>query len=110
MRLVRGIGGALLWIVASLLGLVAVVLCITVILLPLGLPLLLVARRLFGIATRLMMPRAATHPVAELDKSLHKKARAVKKNAPSTSLGDVTRDAQKNLRKQQRRARKRLRR
>ena len=46
MRLLRGLLGAVLWILAALLGLVGFVLCVTVILLPLGIPLLGVARRL----------------------------------------------------------------
>jgi hypothetical protein len=65
MRLLRGLAGALLWIVASLLGLVAVILCLTVLLLPLGLPLLGLARRLFALATKLLLPRAIAHPVDE---------------------------------------------
>ena len=36
MRILRGIAGALLWILAAVLGLVAIVLCITIILLPLA--------------------------------------------------------------------------
>jgi hypothetical protein len=44
MRILRGIAGALVWVLAVVLGLVAVVLCITVILLPAGLPLLGVSR------------------------------------------------------------------
>ncbi|HET6877652.1 MAG TPA: hypothetical protein VFH38_09000 [Jatrophihabitans sp.] len=59
MRLLRGLAGALLWIVALVLGLVAGILCITLILLPLGLPLLGYARRLFTLSLRLMFPRTA---------------------------------------------------
>ncbi len=58
MLLLRGLAGALLWILSALLGLVAVILCITVLLLPLGLPLLGYARRLFTLSLRLMLPRA----------------------------------------------------
>ncbi len=65
MRLVRGLAGTLLWIVACLLGLVAVVLCVTLILLPLGLPLLNLARRLFAQSARLFLPRELAHPVKE---------------------------------------------
>jgi hypothetical protein len=57
MRLLRGLAGVLLWIVALLLALVAVVLCVTVLLIPLGLPLLGYARRLFTFSVRLMFPR-----------------------------------------------------
>lgn len=59
MRLLRGLAGVLLWIVALVLALVAVILCVTVLLLPLGLPLLGYARRLFTLAARLMFPRTA---------------------------------------------------
>ena len=79
MQLFRGLAGALLWIAASLLGLVAVLLCVTVILLPLGLPLLNLARKLFGKATRLLLPRAVAHPVDETRSRLGKK---VKNAAP----------------------------
>src|SRR5215217_5459707 len=70
MRILRGMAGALLWIVAAVLGLVAVVLCITVILLPIGLPLLGVSRRVFGMAVRLMLPREVAHPVEQTRKRL----------------------------------------
>ena len=61
--------GALLWIVAAVLGLVAVVLCITVILLR-WLPLLGVSRRVFGVAVRLMLPREVAHPAEQTRKRL----------------------------------------
>lgn len=77
MRLVRGLGAALLWIAASLLGLVAVLLCVTIILLPVGIPLLRLAGKLYGSATRLMLPRAVAHPVEQAKKKLGKKAGAV---------------------------------
>jgi hypothetical protein len=63
MRLLRGLGGLLLWIGAAVLGLVAIILCATVILLPLGLPLLGYARRLLTQSVKLMAPRAVAHPV-----------------------------------------------
>lgn len=69
MRLLRGLAGVVLWILAALLGLVAVILCITLVLLPLGLPLLGLTRRLFTRAVRLMMPQTVAHPVQELQKS-----------------------------------------
>lgn len=73
MRFLRGLSGGLLWIVASLLGLVAVLLCVTVILLPVGIPLLMLARRMFGRAVGLMLPRAMSHPVDELSKKTRRK-------------------------------------
>jgi hypothetical protein len=65
MRLLRGLLGALLWIVAALLGLVGIVLCVTVILLPAGIPLLGVARRLLTRSVQLMLPRELAHPIRE---------------------------------------------
>lgn len=82
MRILRGVGGALLWIVASLLGLVGAVLCVTVILLPLGLPLLALSRRLFATATKMMLPRVMSHPVDEAGKALRRKGRQAKKHTP----------------------------
>jgi hypothetical protein len=105
----RKVGGGLLWVAASLVGLVAVVLCLTIILLPLGIPLLLLSRRLFGVATRLMMPRQVTHPVSELDKSVRRTGRRLRKNTPTTSPGDVTKKARKRMRKQGKRVGRRLR-
>jgi hypothetical protein len=60
---------------AAVLGLVAVILCVTVILLPLGIPLLLLARRMFTAAVRLMLPRDVAHPFEEAKKSARKKGR-----------------------------------
>jgi len=63
MRILRGLGGTVLWLLACVLGLVAVILCVTVLLLPVGIPLLRVARRMFATAARLMLPKALAHPV-----------------------------------------------
>jgi hypothetical protein len=63
MRLLRGLAGALLWILAALIGLVGVLLCLTVLLLPLGIPLLGAARRMFSQSVRLMLPPSVAHPV-----------------------------------------------
>jgi len=65
-RLLRGLGGAVLWIVSLLLCLVAAALCVTIILLPVGLPLLGYARRLFTLSLKMMFPRAVARPAREL--------------------------------------------
>ena len=83
MRLLRGLAGALLWILSAVLGLVAVLLCVTVILLPLGLPLLGYARRLFTLALKLMLPRAVAHPAETATKSIRK--RRLRKRMPLAS-------------------------
>jgi hypothetical protein len=101
MRLLRGLLGALLWIVAALLGLVGFVLCVTIILLPLGIPLLVVARRLLTQAVQLMLPRALAHPVDEVTKTAKKKGRKAKAVSSSTAddisktVGDISKKARK---------------
>lgn len=69
-RLLRGLVAVVVWLVAVVLLLVSVILCATLILLPLGLPLLVLTKRAFGLGTRLMLSRKATHPVDELRKSM----------------------------------------
>jgi hypothetical protein len=98
MRLLRGVGGAGLWIVASLLGLVGVVLCVTVILLPVGIPLLKTAGGLYRHAVQLMLPRALAHPVNELGKAAKKRDRKIRSSA-SDALGDTTKHTRKAARK-----------
>jgi hypothetical protein len=68
MRVLRGLLGVLLWLVAGVLGLVSILLCVTVLLLPVGIPLLRLSRKLFGQAARLMLPPALAHPVKETKK------------------------------------------
>jgi hypothetical protein len=81
MRILRGLLGALLWILAAVIGLVAVILCVTVILLPIGLPLLNVARQLSTSAVQLMLPRAVAHPVKTMDKKRKQQAKETRKGA-----------------------------
>jgi hypothetical protein len=71
----------LLWVVASVVALLAVVLCVTIILLPLGIPLLMVAKRMFGQAVGLMLPRGLTHPVDEGSKKAKKGSKRGRKKA-----------------------------
>lgn len=81
MRLLRGLAGALLWIVSLLLMLVGVILCVTVILLPVGIPLLGYARRMFTSSIRMMLPRAVSHPVKTADTAMQKRGRDARKQA-----------------------------
>lgn len=103
MRILRGIAGALLWILAAVLGLVAVVLCITILLLPAGLPLLGLSRRLFGMAVRLMLPREVAHPVEQSRKGLRRQvedARSqIKKSKPRKATAKAGRKIVKRLKK-----------
>ena len=77
MWFLRALGGALLWIVASVVCLLALVLCVTIVLLPLGIPLLMLGRKLFGQAVRLFMPRAAAHPLKTSGKASKSAAKDV---------------------------------
>ncbi|HZC72675.1 MAG TPA: hypothetical protein VE442_18400 [Jatrophihabitans sp.] len=91
MRLLRGLAGTLLWLGALLLGLVAVLLCATVILLPLGVPLLGYARRMFGGAVRLMLPRAVAHPVETSRRSFRKGGRKADNAVAAVTTGKAPR-------------------
>ncbi|HEX2286201.1 MAG TPA: hypothetical protein VHI10_15470 [Mycobacterium sp.] len=102
MRLLLGLLGVLVWIVAALLGLVGVVLCVTIILLPLGIPLVALAGRLFTRAVQLMLPRALAHPVGEAKKTTKKTRRKVG-SAVSNAAGDATKKGRKVLREERKR-------
>ena len=56
-RILRGIGAAVVWLLATVVMIVAAVLCITLVLLPLGLPLMGLGLRLYGYGVQLMVPR-----------------------------------------------------
>jgi hypothetical protein len=98
MRLLRGLLGGLLWIVAGLLGLVGFLLCVTVILLPLGIPFLMVARRLFTRAVQLMLPPELAHPIREPKKQLENAL-----DDATKTVGDATKKVRKFARKQRKR-------
>jgi hypothetical protein len=74
MKILRALGGSLLWIAAALLGLVGVLLCVTIVLLPLGLPVLWLARKLFRAAMAMLVPRKVRHPVAAAGDAVRDKA------------------------------------
>ncbi|MGI5131627.1 hypothetical protein ACQEVB_32830 [Pseudonocardia sp. CA-107938] len=59
MRAVRGAAAVLLLVLATVLAVLAVVLSLTLVLLPVGLLVGYAAARLFKLATKLLLPRAA---------------------------------------------------
>lgn len=69
MRVLRGVLGSLLLLLAGVLGLLGVLTSVTIILLPVGIPLLFLARKLFKYSMTLFLPRAVRHPVQEAGKS-----------------------------------------
>ncbi len=103
MRILRGMGGVLLWILAGVVTLVALILCATILLLPLGIPLLALGRRMAAQAIRLLLPRAAAHPV--------KTAKEASKSATGgigDKLSSVLRPDVKKGRKQLKHGKKKL--
>jgi len=79
LRVLRAVLGGLLWILAALVGLLGVISCVTLILLPVGIPLLMLARRLFAKSIRLFMPPVVAHPVKEAGRGGRKAGRSVEK-------------------------------
>jgi len=107
----RWLGGGLLWILAGVVGLIGVLLSITIILLPVGIPLLMLAKKIGGLATALMLPRAVRHPVQELGdrsaeasgavaeggKRLSRKGRKLVADASVTDAGKLREKAARTL-------------
>jgi hypothetical protein len=80
MRVLRALAGSLLWVLACVVGLLGVLLSVTLILLPVGIPLLLLARKLFKYSLTLFLPRVVRHPAQELGR----KGRSGAKGAADT--------------------------
>ena len=93
MRLLLGLLGVLLWILASLLGLVDLVLCV---------PVVAFAGRLITRAVQLMLPRSVAHPVKEVRKTTKKEGRKVS-SAVSDAAGDVAKKGRKVWRQERKR-------
>jgi hypothetical protein len=88
MKLLRWLAAAVVWILAGVVGLLGAVLSVTILLLPLGLPLLWLARRLYGLAGSLVLPRAARHPVSTTQDKAEAVGRKARKKMQKT-VGDV---------------------
>jgi hypothetical protein len=85
MRALRALLGGLVWIVACLVGLVGALLSVTLVLAPVGIPLLFLAKRLFGTSMALFLPRAMRHPAQELAKKGRKAADDARDTAGKTA-------------------------
>jgi len=99
MRILSALVGSVLWLLAGVLGLVGVLLCVTLILLPLGIPVLMLAKKLFAYAMTLMVPRKVRHPVDEMGKSARRKAAKAKDSAPSVDTKKLTKTARRTRKK-----------
>lgn len=97
MRILRGLGGVLLWILAAVVGLLGVLLSVTIVLLPVGIPLILLARKMFSQSVLLLMPPKVAHPIKELGKSSKRK-----KDAAKDAGADVVKKARKVGRRKRR--------
>jgi hypothetical protein len=69
MKILRGIGAALVWVLATVVMIVAALLCVTVVLLPLGLPLMALGLRLYGYGVQLMIPGPASVKPSKIKRS-----------------------------------------
>jgi hypothetical protein len=100
MKPLRWMAAGLLWILAGVLGLVGGLLCVTIILLPLGIPILMLARRLFTRSARLVVPKPVKHPVEESGKAFKGRGKDVAEAAKggSKAVGRQSRKALKNTR------------
>jgi hypothetical protein len=99
MRILRALVGSVLWILAGVLGLVGVLLCVTLILLPVGIPVLMLARKLFRYSMTMFVPRQVRHPVDELGKSARRQAKKAKDSVASVDTKPLTKAARKTRKK-----------
>ena len=111
--MLRWLGAGLVWILAGLVGLVGALLCVTIILLPLGIPALMLAKRLFSLAARMVLPRVVTKPTSMVKEPAGRLGAVLARlgNEPPRAaprLLDTGKGAVKKGRKQGRKARKAL--
>ena len=96
MRFARGVGAAGVFLLATVLMIVSLVCCVTAVLLPLGIPLALLAMRLYGKGTKMLLPRQQ-----EVQRGLRRLWRRRTKKVRKDTASEV-----KGARKSLRRARK----
>lgn len=70
MKALRWLAAGLVWTLAGLMGVIGVLPSVTKVLLPVGIPVLLLARRLFVLAVQLVVPRSARHPVQQAGRAV----------------------------------------
>jgi hypothetical protein len=89
-RVLRALGGVLLWLLAAVVGLLGALLSVTLVLLPIGIPLLLLAKRLFTTSVQLLVSPKVAHPVREMQKASKRRGRDVTDAASDTTSDVVT--------------------
>jgi hypothetical protein len=112
MWLLRGLGASLLWIVAGVVGLLGIILSATLILLPVGIPLVMLAKKIFGYSMVLLVPGKVRHPVASMEDSVQSGSKRLFKRSKSHTpspprLGKKS--TTKRLKKKAKKAKKALR-
>ena len=113
MRLPRALAGALLWILASVVGLLGALLCVTIIGLPIGIFLIRRAGRMFSTAVRLMLPSELAHPIEEAKSSAREKTKVGADRGKDTAdkakdTAEKARKAAKKTKKKSKKKRKSL--
>jgi len=108
MWLLRGLGASLLWIVAGVVGLLGVLLSVTIILLPVGIPLLMLAKKVFGYSMVLLVPGKVRHPAEHAEKSARKGVRRMF-GSSTEAAGKAGKSGKKTARKARKKAGKKAR-
>jgi len=106
MWLLRGLAASVLWLVAGLLGLVGILLSATLILLPVGIPVLMLAKKVFSYSMVVLVPGKVRHPVHHAEKSA--KGRLKDAGKKSTSITKPKKKTVKKTMKKQRGKARRL--
>src|SRR5690349_20243280 len=112
MWLLRGLGASLLWILAGVVGLVGIILSATLILLPVGIPLVMLAKKIFGYSMVLLVPGKVRHPVASVEDSVQSGTKRLFKRSKASPANPARlgkKSTTKRLKKKAKKAKKALR-
>jgi hypothetical protein len=106
MKVLRMLGGSLLWILAGVTGLLGGLLTVTLLLAPLGIPLLFVARKLFRYSMRFFVPHELRHPAKAAGSSARKALPDV--STPDLKLEKRAARARKKVKRRRKKVRRHL--
>jgi hypothetical protein len=112
MWLLRGLGASLLWILAGVVGLLGIILSATLILLPVGIPLVMLAKKIFGYSMVLLVPGKVRHPVASMEDSVQSGTKRLFKRSKASAANPARlgkKSTTKRLKKKAKKAKKALR-
>jgi hypothetical protein len=109
MWLLRGLGASLLWILAGVVGLVGIILSATLILLPVGIPLVMLAKKIFGYSMVLLVPGKVRHPVSSMEDSVKSGSKGLFKRSKASAANPARlgkKSTTKRLKKKAKKAKK----